>query len=81
MITDLPSSPVIVWAMGIIGLLVHLTGKRSVAAENAAVARSESPRQRVELSGLDPGRELVLRPAVFVEHAWWAASDRSPSRE
>ena len=37
-ITDLPSSPVIVWAMGMIGLLVHLTGKRSVAAENAVVA-------------------------------------------
>jgi zinc/manganese transport system permease protein len=36
-ITDLPSSPVIVWAMGIIGLLVHLTGKRRlVAAESAA---------------------------------------------
>jgi zinc/manganese transport system permease protein len=36
-VTDLPSSPVIVWAMGIIGLLVHLTGKRSVAAESAVV--------------------------------------------
>ena len=36
-ITDLPSSPVIVWAMGVIGLLVHLTGKhRAAAVENAA---------------------------------------------
>jgi zinc/manganese transport system permease protein len=26
-VTDLPSSPVIVWAMGVLGLLVHLTGK------------------------------------------------------
>jgi zinc/manganese transport system permease protein len=37
-ITDLPSSPVIVWAMGVIGLFVHLTGKRTVAAENGVVA-------------------------------------------
>jgi zinc/manganese transport system permease protein len=29
-ITDLPSSPVIVWAMGIIGLLVHLASDRKV---------------------------------------------------
>jgi zinc/manganese transport system permease protein len=36
-VTDLPSSPVIVWAMGVIGLLVHLTGKHAVAPENAAV--------------------------------------------
>ena len=26
-VTDLPSSPVIVWAMGVLGLLVHLTGE------------------------------------------------------
>ena len=37
-VIDLPSSPVIVWAMGLIGLLVHLTGKRSVAADNPVVA-------------------------------------------
>ena len=36
-VTDLPSSPVIVWAMGVIGLLVHLTGKKSEVAESAAV--------------------------------------------
>ena len=36
-ITDLPSSPVIVWAMGVIGLLVHLTGRKSEAAEGAVV--------------------------------------------
>jgi len=28
LITDLPSSPVIVWVMGILGLLVHLTGRK-----------------------------------------------------
>jgi zinc/manganese transport system permease protein len=38
-VTDLPSSPVIVWAMGVIGLLVHLTGKQRVPA--GAAARSE----------------------------------------
>src|SRR5262245_36803530 len=27
LVTDLPSSPVIVWAMGVLGLLVHLTGR------------------------------------------------------
>ena len=32
LITDLPSSPVIVWVMGILGLLVHLTGKNGKAA-------------------------------------------------
>jgi zinc/manganese transport system permease protein len=36
-VTDLPSSPVIVWAMGVIGLLVHLTGKKSEAAESTVV--------------------------------------------
>jgi ABC-type Mn2+/Zn2+ transport system permease subunit len=40
-ITDLPSSPVIVWAMGVIGLFVHLTGKRTVAAENGVVANHQ----------------------------------------
>src|SRR5262245_59818695 len=34
-VTDLPSSPVIVWAMGVIGLLVHLTGKRSAVTAAA----------------------------------------------
>jgi zinc/manganese transport system permease protein len=38
-ITDLPSSPVIVWTMAIIGLLVHLGGGR---AQRAAVARPHS---------------------------------------
>jgi zinc/manganese transport system permease protein len=32
LITDLPSSPVIVWVMGILGLLVHLTGRNGQAA-------------------------------------------------
>ena len=32
LVTDLPSSPVIVWVMGILGLLVHLTGKNGKAA-------------------------------------------------
>ena len=32
LITDLPSSPVIVWVTGILGLLVHLTGKNGKAA-------------------------------------------------
>jgi ABC-type Mn2+/Zn2+ transport system permease subunit len=27
LVTDLPSSPMIVWAMGVLGLLVHLTGR------------------------------------------------------
>jgi zinc/manganese transport system permease protein len=48
-VTDLPSSPVIVWAMGVIGLLVHLTGKRGgVAAESPAQA---DHRMRTTASG------------------------------
>ena len=31
LVTDLPSSPVIVWVMGILGLLVHLTGRNGKA--------------------------------------------------
>jgi zinc/manganese transport system permease protein len=31
-VTDLPSSPVIVWAMALIGLLVHVVGSRSRSA-------------------------------------------------
>jgi zinc/manganese transport system permease protein len=38
LITDLPSSPVIVWAMGVLGLVVHLTGRRRVAAAAEAPA-------------------------------------------
>ena len=34
-ITDLPSSPVIVWAMGVLGLLVHLTGKNGARSREA----------------------------------------------
>ena len=34
-ITDLPSSPVIVWAMGILGLLVHLASDRKARAAAA----------------------------------------------
>jgi len=34
-VTDLPSNPVTVWAMGVIGLLVHLTGKRSAVTAAA----------------------------------------------
>ncbi len=32
LVTDLPSSPVIVWVMGILGLLVHLTGRNGNGA-------------------------------------------------
>jgi ABC-type Mn2+/Zn2+ transport system permease subunit len=32
LLTDLPSSPVIVWVMGILGLLVHLTGRNGSGA-------------------------------------------------
>ncbi|HET9444756.1 MAG TPA: metal ABC transporter permease [Steroidobacteraceae bacterium] len=39
-ITDLPSSPVIVWAMGIIGLLVHLTGKHGAQIESSATLQA-----------------------------------------
>ena len=35
LVTDLPSSPVIVWAMGILGLLVHLTGKNGAHVREA----------------------------------------------
>ena len=35
LVTDLPSSPVIVWAMGILGLLVHLAGKNGAHAREA----------------------------------------------
>ena len=31
LVTDLPSSPVIVWAMAVLGILVHLTARNSVA--------------------------------------------------
>jgi ABC-type Mn2+/Zn2+ transport system permease subunit len=31
LITDLPSSPVIVWVMGILGFFVHLTGRNGQA--------------------------------------------------
>jgi zinc/manganese transport system permease protein len=34
-ITDLPSSPVIVWAMGLLGLLVHLSGRNGAAIRHA----------------------------------------------
>jgi zinc/manganese transport system permease protein len=34
-VTDLPSSPVIVWAMAILGLVVHLAGDRSVRTDVA----------------------------------------------
>lgn len=37
-VTDLPSSPVIVWAMAVIGLLVHLTGSHRRAADAASKA-------------------------------------------
>jgi len=36
LVTDLPSSPVIVWVMGILGLLVHLTGRNGSAAAKVA---------------------------------------------
>jgi len=36
LVTDLPSSPVIVWVMGILGLLVHLTGRNGSAAAKGA---------------------------------------------
>jgi zinc/manganese transport system permease protein len=39
-VTDLPSSPVIVWAMGIIGLLVHLTGKHPAQVESSATLQA-----------------------------------------
>jgi len=39
-VTDLPSSPVIVWSMGIIGLLVHLTGKHRAQIESSAALQS-----------------------------------------
>jgi zinc/manganese transport system permease protein len=29
-VTDMPSSPVIVWAMAVLGLLLHLTGRNGV---------------------------------------------------
>jgi zinc/manganese transport system permease protein len=32
LVTDLPSSPVIVWVMGVLGLLVHLTGRHGAPA-------------------------------------------------
>jgi zinc/manganese transport system permease protein len=35
LVTDLPSSPVIVWAMGVLGLLVHLTGRNPPVARPA----------------------------------------------
>ena len=34
LVTDLPSSPVIVWAMAVLGIAVHLTGRRGVVAGN-----------------------------------------------
>jgi zinc/manganese transport system permease protein len=34
-VTDMPSSPVIVWAMGVLGLLVHLTGRGAAAVRTA----------------------------------------------
>jgi len=35
LLTDLPSSPVIVWAMALMGLLLHLTGKNGVRPREA----------------------------------------------
>jgi zinc/manganese transport system permease protein len=35
LVTDLPSSPVIVWVMGILGLIVHLTGRNGSTAAKA----------------------------------------------
>ena len=36
LVTDLPSSPVIVWVMGILGLVVHLTGRKGQIAATAS---------------------------------------------
>lgn len=33
LVTDLPSSPVIVWAMAVLGILLHVTGRAGVPAE------------------------------------------------
>lgn len=38
-VTDLPSSPVIVWAMALLGLLIHLTGDHSPRTAVAAPAK------------------------------------------
>lgn len=46
LITDLPASPVIVWAMGVLGLVVHLTGRKA-AATNAAPVHASREAERV----------------------------------
>ena len=33
LVTDLPSSPVIVWAMAVLGILLHLTARSGVPPE------------------------------------------------
>jgi zinc/manganese transport system permease protein len=35
LVTDLPASPVIVWAMGVLGLAVHLTARRAAATRTS----------------------------------------------
>jgi zinc/manganese transport system permease protein len=41
-VTDLPSSPVIVWAMGILGLIVHLTADSRTQETSSAHARASA---------------------------------------
>ena len=44
-VTDRPSSPVIVWAMAILGLVVHVVGSRSrpLVAEGGGAAQIDPP--------------------------------------
>jgi zinc/manganese transport system permease protein len=39
LVTDLPSSPVIVWVMGILGLVVHLTARNGSSAAKSVAHR------------------------------------------
>ena len=47
LITDLPSSPVIVWAMGVLGLVVHLTGRSTAHAHVHVHTHAPAPASEV----------------------------------
>ncbi len=49
LVTDLPASAVIVWAMGVLGLVVHLTGRKAVATKAA-----EQPHEELESAPTRP---------------------------
>jgi zinc/manganese transport system permease protein len=47
LVTDLPASAVIVWAMGVLGLAVHLTARKTAVVSAAHPVHSNEQARRV----------------------------------